>query len=84
MCARANTFAVMFLFILFEFRGETIAAEDVLHDMGAVSIMSSDSQVLLISGFCGIILFSFCYSPLVPTGHGKNRRGCITYLATGT
>ncbi|KAL3909044.1 MAG: hypothetical protein SGPRY_009565, partial [Prymnesium sp.] len=26
-------------------RGETIAAEDILHDMGAISIMSSDSQV---------------------------------------
>ena len=25
-------------------RAETIAAEDVLHDMGAISIMSSDSQ----------------------------------------
>jgi len=25
-------------------RGETIAAEDVLHDMGAISIMASDSQ----------------------------------------
>ncbi|CAK9076661.1 unnamed protein product [Durusdinium trenchii] len=27
-------------------RGETIAAEDILHDMGAISIISSDSQVL--------------------------------------
>jgi urease alpha subunit len=26
-------------------RGETIAAEDILHDMGAISIISSDSQV---------------------------------------
>ncbi len=26
-------------------RGSTIAAEDVLHDMGAISIMASDSQV---------------------------------------
>ena len=26
-------------------RGETIAAEDILHDMGAISIMASDSQV---------------------------------------
>jgi hypothetical protein len=25
-------------------RAETIAAEDILHDMGAISIMSSDSQ----------------------------------------
>jgi urease subunit alpha len=27
-------------------RGETIAAEDVLHDMGAISMMSSDSQAM--------------------------------------
>ena len=27
-------------------RGETIAAEDVLHDMGAISIMASDSQAM--------------------------------------
>ena len=26
-------------------RGETIAAEDILHDLGAISIMASDSQV---------------------------------------
>jgi urease alpha subunit len=28
-------------------RGETIAAEDILHDMGAISIISSDSQVCI-------------------------------------
>ena len=27
-------------------RAETIAAEDILHDMGAISIISSDSQVI--------------------------------------
>src|SRR5438309_6981310 len=27
-------------------RGETIAAEDILHDLGAVSMMSSDSQAM--------------------------------------
>jgi urease subunit alpha len=27
-------------------RGETIAAEDILHDMGAISMMSSDSQAM--------------------------------------
>ena len=27
-------------------RGETIAAEDRLHDMGAISIISSDSQAM--------------------------------------
>ena len=27
-------------------RGETIAAEDILHDMGAISVMGSDSQAM--------------------------------------
>ena len=27
-------------------RGETIAAEDILHDMGAISIISSDAQAM--------------------------------------
>merc|ERR1719181_349927 len=27
-------------------RGETIAAEDILHDLGAISIISSDSQAM--------------------------------------
>ena len=27
-------------------RAETIAAEDILHDMGAISIVSSDSQAM--------------------------------------
>jgi hypothetical protein len=27
-------------------RGETIAAEDILHDIGAISIISSDSQAM--------------------------------------
>uniref|UniRef100_A0A7S0QBN8 Urease n=1 Tax=Coccolithus braarudii TaxID=221442 RepID=A0A7S0QBN8_9EUKA len=27
-------------------RGETIAAEDILHDLGAISVMSSDSQAM--------------------------------------
>ena len=27
-------------------RGETIAAEDVLHDLGAISMISSDSQAM--------------------------------------
>jgi len=27
-------------------RGETVAAEDVLHDIGAISIISSDSQAM--------------------------------------
>ena len=27
-------------------RGETIAAEDIMHDIGAISIISSDSQAM--------------------------------------
>lgn len=34
-------------------RGETIAAEDVLHDLGAISMMSSDSQAM---GRCGEVV----------------------------
>jgi urease len=34
-------------------RGETIAAEDVLHDLGAISMMSSDSQAM---GRCGEVI----------------------------
>lgn len=34
-------------------RAETIAAEDVLHDLGAVSMMSSDSQAM---GRCGEVI----------------------------
>ncbi|CUS12056.1 unnamed protein product [Tuber aestivum] len=34
-------------------REETIAAEDVLHDMGAISMMSSDSQAM---GRCGEVI----------------------------
>ena len=34
-------------------RGKTIAAEDVLHDTGAISIMSSDSQAM---GRCGEVI----------------------------
>lgn len=34
-------------------RAETIAAEDVLHDMGAISMMSSDSQAM---GRCGEVV----------------------------
>lgn len=34
-------------------RGKTIAAEDILHDTGAISIMSSDSQAM---GRCGEVI----------------------------
>ena len=33
-------------------RAETIAAEDILHDMGAISIISSDSQVIILLLTC--------------------------------
>lgn len=33
-------------------RAETIAAEDILHDMGAISIISSDSQVMILLLTC--------------------------------
>ena len=33
-------------------RVETIAAEDLLHDMGAISIISSDSQVIILTSLC--------------------------------
>lgn len=35
-------------------RGETIAAEDILHDMGAISMMASDSQAM---GRIGEVIF---------------------------
>jgi len=39
-------------------RGETIAAEDILHDLGAISVMSSDSQAPLLAAAAaaGLIL----------------------------
>ena len=42
-------------------RAETIAAEDILHDMGAISIISSDSQAM---GRIGEVFDFFC-SPLI-------------------
>jgi urease alpha subunit len=38
-------------------RGETIAAEDILHDMGAISMMSSDSQAM---GRIGEVIVTIC------------------------
>lgn len=42
-------------------RAETIAAEDILHDMGAISIISSDSQAMGRIGevFSSLISFFF-------------------------
>lgn len=41
-------------------RAETIAAEDILHDMGAISIISSDSQAMgRIGEVCHMIILEF-------------------------
>jgi urease len=45
-------------------RAETIAAEDVLHDLGAISMLSSDSQAM---GRCGEVV--------LPAGGRGHRRG---------
>lgn len=44
-------------------RKETIAAEDILHDMGAISMISSDSQAM---GRIGEVLSSFTSSSFSP------------------
>lgn len=54
-------------------RGETIAAEDILHDMGAISIISSDSQAM---GRIGEVCSP---TPLLP--HPLETY-CLTYLST--
>jgi urease subunit alpha len=43
-------------------RGETIAAEDVLHDMGAISMISSDSQAMGRIGECWRRTFQTAHS----------------------
>lgn len=44
-------------------RAETIAAEDILHDMGAISIISSDSQAM---GRIGEVILTLIFSsPLI-------------------
>ncbi|KAJ5586817.1 Urease beta subunit [Penicillium hispanicum] len=49
-------------------RAETIAAEDVLHDLGAISMMSSDSQAM---GRCGEVILRTWH-----TAHkNKSQRG---------
>lgn len=44
-------------------RKETIAAEDILHDMGAISIISSDSQAM---GRIGEVLNAFSFLSFSP------------------
>jgi urease alpha subunit len=41
-------------------RAETIAAEDILHDLGAISIISSDSQAMGRVGEVCLSLISLC------------------------
>jgi len=51
-------------------RAETIAAEDVLHDLGAISMMSSDSQAM---GRCGEVILRTWH-----TAHkNKGQRGVL-------
>ncbi|KAM2879762.1 hypothetical protein FF1_015210 [Malus domestica] len=47
-------------------RAETIAAEDILHDMGAISIVSSDSQAM---GRIGEVFITFTLCILIPPDH---------------
>jgi len=49
-------------------RAEIIAAEDVLHDLGAISMMSSDSQTM---GRCG----EFILRTRSVAHHNKVQRG---------
>lgn len=52
-------------------RAETIAAEDVLHDLGAISMMSSDSQAM---GRCGEVILRTWH-----TAHkNKAQRGTLS------
>lgn len=50
-------------------RKETIAAEDILHDMGALSIMSSDSQAMGRIGEVFIRTFQAAHKMRVQRGH---------------
>ncbi|KAI7201146.1 Urease, partial [Hortaea werneckii] len=56
-------------------RAETIAAEDVLHDLGAISMMSSDSQAM---GRCGEVIlrtWNTAHKNKVQRGPLKEDRG---------
>src|SRR5262249_8476294 len=52
-------------------RGETIAAEDILHDLGAISMMSSDSQAM---GRIGEVITRTWQT----AGKMKQQRGSLT------
>lgn len=56
-------------------RAETIAAEDVLHDLGAISMMSSDSQAM---GRCGEVIlrtWNTAHKNKVQRGHLPEDQG---------
>ena len=56
-------------------RAETIAAEDVLHDLGAISMMSSDSQAM---GRCGEVIlrtWNTAHKNKVQRGYLKDDEG---------
>lgn len=59
-------------------RAETIAAEDILHDMGAISMVASDSQAMGRIGevFTSSILISKCIS--FPPDHTELFEHCIS------
>ena len=54
-------------------RRETIAAEDILHDMGAISIMSSDSQAMGRVGEVIIRTWQTAHKMKVQRGHLSER-----------
>ena len=56
-------------------RRETIAAEDILHDMGAISIMSSDSQAMGRVGEVIIRTWQTAHKMKVQRGH-LSQTGC--------
>jgi urease subunit alpha len=71
-------------------RGETIAAEDILHDLGAISMMSSDSQAM---GRVGEVLTRTWQTahkmrvqrgPLPGDGHRDDNQRIKRYLAKYT
>ena len=71
-------------------RGETIAAEDILHDLGAISMMSSDSQAM---GRVGEVLTRTWQTahkmrvqrgPLAGDGHRDDNQRIKRYLAKYT
>ncbi|MBK9684277.1 MAG: urease subunit alpha [Betaproteobacteria bacterium] len=67
-------------------RRETIAAEDVLHDLGAISIMASDSQAMGRVGEVVIRTWQTAHkmkgqrgwlSPSPPQGEGQSEGSCV-------